>query len=471
MPMRWKPSGSAVVVGLILVLALSLRLYHFTYPFLDHHSWRQTQTAMVARNYLRGGFNILRPEVDWFGKGPSVVELEFGLTPYMTSFLYVLFGVHDWVGRVVPIAFSLASIVYLYLLVRYLSDEDTAIFSCFAYAILPLNVFFSRVQMPESAMLLFTIGSLYHFSKYVKYGGYRQYVLSLAFTSLAYLTKLPSLYLILPLAYIAWAGRQTGSAGYRHVSLFFILTVGVAISYYWYIHQVADVGTIGYVFGQDKWGGGSVWFDGTFYSTIWSRLTDVVYTEVGLALLAFGMVVARKHVLFHVWLLSVVLYILTVAKGNEVHDYYQMPLLPVGSFYIGSALSLSYKSRGLKPFTIGLCALFLGSSVVHLMPLYGLYGLPAYHAGMKAGEIDASNSLILTVVDRPDLMPEILYYADRKGWAVWPQNVSVETIESYRQMGARYLVMSGLSSPPDMVEAYLRGKQSFSGPDYLIVLL
>ncbi len=124
---------------LILVLALTLRLYHVTYPFLDHHSWRQTDTAAVARNFYRDHFDLLRPEMDRFGSGPSVVELELQVTPFLTSLFYIVWGVRDWVGRIVPILFSFGSMVYFYRLVALHFRERLALFSTFVFAILPLK--------------------------------------------------------------------------------------------------------------------------------------------------------------------------------------------------------------------------------------------------------------------------------------------------------------------------------------------
>ena len=63
--MKLKIKTANLILLLILILALGLRLYHVTYPYLDHHSWRQTEAASIARNFYRDGFNILKLEIDW----------------------------------------------------------------------------------------------------------------------------------------------------------------------------------------------------------------------------------------------------------------------------------------------------------------------------------------------------------------------------------------------------------------------
>jgi len=52
------------ILGIICVLGGILRLYQINNPIADWHSWRQADTAAVARNYLRFGMDLLRPKYD-----------------------------------------------------------------------------------------------------------------------------------------------------------------------------------------------------------------------------------------------------------------------------------------------------------------------------------------------------------------------------------------------------------------------
>ena len=51
-------------LALILCIALGLRLYKINTPLADWHSWRQVDTAAVARNFAEGDFNLLYPKYD-----------------------------------------------------------------------------------------------------------------------------------------------------------------------------------------------------------------------------------------------------------------------------------------------------------------------------------------------------------------------------------------------------------------------
>ena len=181
---------TALILLLILVLALCLRLYHVNQPFLDHHSWRQTQTAMIAKNFLHNDFNIFRPEIDWKGNDASIQEEPLSITAFSTSILYVVFGMTDAVGRVISIIFSLLAIVYLFRLIKLYFNEKLALFTVFVYAILPLNVFFTRVLMQQSATIFLTIASLYYFSVYLSNENKQNLTLAIIFTSLVFLSRL-----------------------------------------------------------------------------------------------------------------------------------------------------------------------------------------------------------------------------------------------------------------------------------------
>ena len=65
---------------LILFLGAALRLFHVDAPFLDSHAWRQLDTAAMARNFFEDGFLPFDPQVDW-GGSRGYLEAEFPLVP------------------------------------------------------------------------------------------------------------------------------------------------------------------------------------------------------------------------------------------------------------------------------------------------------------------------------------------------------------------------------------------------------
>ena len=71
---RCKRTGNAIkalskthILLAVFIVAGSLRLVNLTAPVLGHHSWRQADTAAMARNFVEERFNILYPAIDWRG--------------------------------------------------------------------------------------------------------------------------------------------------------------------------------------------------------------------------------------------------------------------------------------------------------------------------------------------------------------------------------------------------------------------
>ena len=79
----------------ILLIAIVFRLYKINTPLADLHSWRQVDTAAVARNYTRTGIDLLHPRYDDLTSIESGKEnpeglrfVEFPLYNAIFAFLY-----------------------------------------------------------------------------------------------------------------------------------------------------------------------------------------------------------------------------------------------------------------------------------------------------------------------------------------------------------------------------------------------
>jgi hypothetical protein len=84
----------------MVLLAVVVRLIEVEQPFIDRWSWRQSDTAAIARNYLENGFHFNRPQIDWAGDAPGYVGTEFPILPFAVALAYKVTGVQEWVGRI-----------------------------------------------------------------------------------------------------------------------------------------------------------------------------------------------------------------------------------------------------------------------------------------------------------------------------------------------------------------------------------
>ena len=82
-----------IAAFLSVTLAFAVRLKGFNNPVADWHSWRQADTASVARNFIKYGIDMFRPRYDDLSNIQSGKDNPSGLR--MVEFpLYQIAGVY-----------------------------------------------------------------------------------------------------------------------------------------------------------------------------------------------------------------------------------------------------------------------------------------------------------------------------------------------------------------------------------------
>jgi hypothetical protein len=79
---------------IISILAMAARLILINQPYVDHWSWRQSDVATIARNFLQTGFRFGYPQIYWASNAPGYVGTEFPILPFIASVSYEFAGVH-----------------------------------------------------------------------------------------------------------------------------------------------------------------------------------------------------------------------------------------------------------------------------------------------------------------------------------------------------------------------------------------
>src|SRR3989339_721453 len=112
-----------LILAFILIIAFFFRLYKINTPLADLHSWRQADTAAVARNFVTQGFDLLHPRYDDMSNVQSGLDnpqgyrmVEFPLYNAIFAWLFKLFPaipLTQW-GRLTSIFFSLITISVIY---------------------------------------------------------------------------------------------------------------------------------------------------------------------------------------------------------------------------------------------------------------------------------------------------------------------------------------------------------------------
>ena len=443
------PLGPATLL-LVSIAAIVPRLAHIWAPISGWHAWRQADTAAIARNFYRGEMNILYPAVDWSGAGTGYVESEFQLFPFLVALIYQVFGLHVVFGRILAVLFSVGTALYLALLCARYTDRRTAGLAAGAFSLFPINSYIGAAFMPEPLMLFASVAAVYHMDRWSDMGPERDRWISALFLAVAIAVKLPEAFLGMPIAYLVWRRLGWRSITSLRVWLCALVALVPPALWYWHAHQLKEKTGLTFVIwevGSDKWGNLDLLSSPKFYfDLLFARLMERHLTYAGALLLIIGCVLLRRRKdlgLFKWWTGGAVFYLLLVAKGNAVHDYYQLPVLLPLALGVGAGIAWATE-RGFKSpgRIVGrfLLAAFLVLSALRNLDLVEKVvdsspGLLAI--GAVAQEVVPPGELVVAVDDGD---PTLLYHVDRRGWHASVGMLEEDWIEARRREGAAYLI-------------------------------
>jgi 4-amino-4-deoxy-L-arabinose transferase-like glycosyltransferase len=447
-------------VMVIAAVGVGLRLVHLDADLWEKHSWRQAEVAMIASNFYHNGFNILYPQVNWGGNMPGYVGTEFPLVSFIIAVLYSWFGEQLILGRLVSIGFFCLSVPFFYLLVRRYFGLTTAGFALFFYVVSPLSVFYTRTLMPESAMLCFSIGSLYFFSSWIDDPRNNKYfLLATLFTTLALLVKIPMAVLGLPLGYLAFTKHRWSMFRQNKLWLFAFVVLLPSILWYQHAFWLAATQFPFKMFGSRLWlwdGGHGAVFDVRAYLKLGVQASLLLLTPLGLLMAVGGLLVVNKNNkatrLFHWWCLGLLVHVMVCLAGHSQHEYYQLPFVPVAATFAGAfaayLVSLPGKTDNVLSTTFHrraamavLSAIIVVMSVALLATRYRSQPEQLlFDAGRSVDLEIPANALIVAWAGRNSTL---IYASRRRGWHFpdnWDFQRSLEHLEELRGRGAAYFV-------------------------------
>jgi len=437
-----------LIISLIIFAVTFIpRLYKINNPVADWHSWRQADTAAVARNFVKERFNLLYPQSDSLmalnnKQLPNPDRLfinEFPAYNAIVAVFYQQFGIHEVYARLVSVFFSSLGAVFLFWLAKDLFGNKIALVTGLFYAFNPYNIYYGRVIMPDPTFISLSIISLYLFTRF-------KFVLFSLTFALAMLVKPYAVFILLPCFYWAIVSRKLKQFFFSLLSLFpFLLW-----RYHYLSHPEANFDTT-WLFNRTN-----IRFSGAFFRwLIYDRMNRLIFATGGFVLLIIGLLnsyLDKKKALVFVWFLSVVAYMTIFAMGNVTHDYYQLPLMPVGSILVafGFWAIIDQAKTPLAKWLNPVIALVL----LTLSFAFGWYEVRGFFninhpeivaAGQAVDRLTPKDALVIAAYNSD---PAFLYQTNRYGW---PDGVDIETKV---KNGAAYYV----SVNDDNVSQYLAEK-------------
>jgi len=434
-------------------------------PIEAAHSWRQATGLMVARNYFEGNTSFWYPMVNETSGGTGIIGMEFPLLYYIQGKLGVLFGFHAGMGRLLNVLISTLGLVYFYALIRRFAEEKTAFY---ATLLLMVSCFFmySRKVMPDTEALAVYIIGIYYFFEALRFGRWKDVLLSFMMLSLGLLLKIS----VLPLlAFVVFAYVKTSNEPKKTLVFLipFISLIPACIWYFiWNPYLAAHFGSW-YNLGGGLMNGGKAFLESPFL--LLQQLVFhpfVSYLAFGLCL--YGVIRLAKQGVSWAWKLSLPLFLVLFTgyalKAGVIfltHEYYILPMVPLLAILGGYALSTLGKFSWVFMLLISMEA--IGNQLYD----FRLNRSEAYklELGHLAERYIPTQALVAI---NGNSNPQELYFLGRSGW-----NLSDDTlrqkhvVHDLTAQGCSYLVVNKrtLSNLPDY------GKIIYDGIDYQLIQL
>lgn len=440
------------LIGILLLVALVLRLYKINAPLTDHHSWRQADTSAVARNFVRNGFDLLHPRYDdlsnvqsgkYNPQGYRFVEFPIYNATFALFFKYLPIFSLEIYGRLVTIFFSLVLIFAIYYLVLKEEGRIAAFFSSLIFSIMPFFVFYSRVILPEMtalSLIFFSLLSLYLYSKNFSIVCYLLSIISLA---LSLLVKPTTIFYFFPLIFIFY--KKFGLNLFKKLSFYFYFLFSLSplvLWRFWMMKFPEGIPVSEWLFSQVNTyqGRQNIFFRPAFFRWIFEeRILNLILGGYLVVFSIIGFLKKPKSTYLFFWTaIASLVYLLTFQGGNVQHDYYQILILPTLAIFSGIGISFFLTEKKIfinlflnTLFIIVLLAFSLFFSFYKIRDYYS-YSPDLVNVAKIIKTLTPPEAKIVTDTTGDTTL---LYLAERRGYPA-----TTEDLESLKQRGMMYFV-------------------------------
>ncbi|MBI2008287.1 hypothetical protein HYS82_01390 [Candidatus Amesbacteria bacterium] len=409
-----KPKIQYTLLAVILVLGFAVRLYKIQNPVADWHSWRQADTAMVTRNFVRLGVDILHPRFDDFSdtsghglfnpEGYRFVEFPIFNLIHYSFFMIRPIGTLELWGRLTSVFAALTSGILLFLIVRRRTNLTIGLLSSFFYLLLPFNIYFTRVILPDPLMVTLFLAALLCNDR-------KNTILTILFGSLAILVKPVAIFFLFP---ISWEFiKSLKLKSFLILNSLFLIPF---IAWRLWSHRFPE----GIPASLWLLNGNHIRFRPAFFRWIFGeRIAVLILGKWGLWPLLHGAFSTLGG--FSPWVISALLYLFTFATGNVQHDYYQIPIIPIisillalGTWQLWHVTTRTWLNRAVLAFSL---IIMFGLSWYDVKGLYQINNGSILAAGEAADKLLPKDALIVATYNGDTAF---LYATQRRGFTHLP---------------------------------------------------
>jgi DNA-binding transcriptional regulator of glucitol operon len=454
---------TSLFLVIILLGAFVVRLYRFNNPIADWHSWRQSDTSSVSRNFLNYGFDLLHPRMNNISNVQSGLEnpkgyffAEFPIYDAAQAGLFKLIGIltlEEW-GRLLTICSSVCASLFLYLIVSRHSNKALGLLAASFYAFIPYDIYYGRVILPDTSMAMTMLGGIYFFDLWIEQKTKNKEaktktndkmqklifaILAIVFTTISFLLKPYAIFFTLPMIVLAYKRFGWKLVFQWQLWLFALFSLTPLILWRIWMTQYPEG------IPANAWllNGNGIRFHPAFFRWIfYERFTKLISGYFGIIILISGLWWVKKlrnWLFFTSFLAGSLLYICVFATGNVQHDYYQILIMPslaiffaIGSYFLNQ---FRFQRLPIGAVVVVLCTivgLFLGWQQVK--DYFNINNPSIMIAGRAVQRLTPKNAKIIANYGGDS---SFLYQTNRQGWASYEH-----PLPEMVKLGADYLAIA-----------------------------
>jgi len=371
-------------VSIIFGLAILSRVIHLNIPFIGIHDWKSVHHVMEPINFMKTG-DYIHPRIDYLLSIDDTTGIHLCESPlinYMVLVSFLIFGVHTWSARLVPLIFSLLSIFAMYYFGKKFYNKQIGILSALLFSISPLHIYFSGNVQAESVELFFEILLMFYFISIVPTNGKVELEKKLIIVFLLLLfiwSKLNALLIMfLPvLAISIYITIRNKNSLLKTGVLFFAFSFGLVILFLMIVYS--EFYNINDMIVQFKMLSSSMIQRGLNPHSL--SLVSCVKVLMERFFILLGPIVSvfalsqiildvsqiknieKKDFIVYSFLFGVVLSLIAFIGGTIVHNYYVLPLLPplsiLAAIYFDGIYSIFINNKKIAKPLLPFFAVFL----------------------------------------------------------------------------------------------------------------
>ena len=419
-----------IILSILLLIFVITRLYKINNPVADWHSWRQADTASVTKTFLDRGIDLIFPryhDISTIQTGKFNSEgyrfVEFPIYNAIHAVLvnnFSFFTLEVW-GRILSIMSALISAVFIFLLGKRFLGRWGGILACLFYALIPFNIYFTRVILPEPLAVAFAITSLWVFVRFIDTGKLSGLYLSGILFALGLLVKPFVIFYGVPMIYLAlekYTLRKIFTEGKLLIPfLLFLDIVLIPLILWrgWMVRYPEGIPHFTWVFNGD-----GIRFRPSFWRWIFGeRIGHLILGSWGLLPFSLGIIHRKNNFYFtQFFLLGMLIYLSVIATANVRHDYYQTLIIPAISLVLAQGSLWMWKSENLNKLLSRFILIFslgvgLITGALQVKEFYNINHPEILTAGAAADKLVAKDALIIAPYNGDTAF---LYQTKRWGW-------------------------------------------------------